>query len=127
MIKRKTIQRSLVLEAVRELKSHATADEVYQYVLERHPNISKTTVYRNLRQLVEEGEIRSLETPGGAERFDHLQHPHYHIKCVRCEQFFDADMDYDESLTERMKEKGGFDFMGHDIICQGGCPACKQR
>ena len=56
--KRNTIQRALVFEAVNQLKCHATADEIYQMVAAEHPNISKGTVYRNLHQLSENGEIR---------------------------------------------------------------------
>ena len=82
--KRNTIQRSLVLEAVNKLKCHATADEIYQEVTREHPNISKGTVYRNLNQLSDSGEIRKIETPGGADRFDHRCHDHYHVKCLRC-------------------------------------------
>ena len=126
MAKRNTIQRTLVLDAVQQLKSHATADEIYKVVLQEHPNISKATVYRNLRQLADDGEIRALEVPGGAERFDHLNYPHYHIKCTRCGKYFDVDMDYDEELPKRIKNKAGFEVTGHDIIFQGLCPACKE-
>ncbi len=38
---RNTIQRTLVLEAVNQLKSHATADEVYETIVQKHPDISK--------------------------------------------------------------------------------------
>ena len=51
MEKRNTIQRSLVLNAVNKLQCHATADEVYDEIAKEHPNISKATVYRNLKLL----------------------------------------------------------------------------
>lgn len=47
MIPRTTIQKELVLDAVKQLHNHATADEVYELVQSAHPNISKGTVYRN--------------------------------------------------------------------------------
>ena len=66
MIQRNTLQRNLVLGMVRKLKGHATAEEVYEGVVANYPNISKTTVYRNLKELADAGEIRRLEVPGGA-------------------------------------------------------------
>ena len=45
MNKRSTTQRSLVLEAVKELRCHVTADEVYDTIVKIHPNISRGTVY----------------------------------------------------------------------------------
>ena len=67
-MKRKTIQRALTLRAVQTMQSHPTADEVYEAVSAEHPNISRGTVYRNLNQLSEDGEIREMEVPGGADR-----------------------------------------------------------
>ena len=39
MNKRNTLQRALVLETVRELKCHATADEVYISIKKKHPHL----------------------------------------------------------------------------------------
>ena len=127
MIKRNTIQRSLVLEAVNKLKCHATADEVYQMVAQEYPNISKGTVYRNLHQLAESGEIKIIEVPGSADRFDHRCHNHYHVRCVQCGRVFDVDMDYIPDLGKRIKDTHGFEFTSHDLIFQGLCPDCKKE
>ena len=123
-IRRNTIQRTLVLEAVNELKSHATAEEIYQTVHEKHPNISRGTVYRNLNQLAESGDIRKLEVPGGADRFDHRCHDHYHVRCVVCGRVFDVEMPYLEGLEQKITDAHGFTFCGHDLMFRGTCPAC---
>ena len=127
MMKRKTIQRSLVLEAVNKLHNHATADEIYDAVIIEHPNISKATVYRNLNTLSEMGEIRKLEIPGGADRYDHCTHNHCHIKCDKCGRLFDVDMDYISGLENNIRDTRGFDFTGYDIIFRGTCPDCKKH
>ncbi len=127
MMKRKTIQRSLVLDAVNKLHNHATADEIYDAVIIEHPNISKATVYRNLNTLSEMGEIRKLEIPGGADRYDHCTHNHCHIKCDKCGRLFDVDMDYISGLESNIRDTRGFDFTGYDIIFRGTCPDCKKH
>ena len=127
LIRRNTIQRSLVLEAVNQLKSHATAEEIYQLVVNQYPNISKGTVYRNLNQLTETGEIRKLEIPGSPDRFEHRCHNHYHIRCLKCGRVFDVDMDYIEDLDKKIKDTHGFEFSGHDLLFKGICPDCKTR
>ena len=127
MMKRKTIQRSLVLDAVNKLHNHATADEIYDAVIIEHPNISKATVYRNLNTLSEMGEIRKLEIPGGADRYDHCTHNHCHIKCDKCGRLFDVDMDYISGLENNIRDTRGFDFTGYDIIFRGTCPDCKKH
>ena len=125
MIKRNTIQRSLVLEAVNRLQCHATADEIYEEIKKDHPNISRATVYRNLNVLSEMGEIRRLETPGGADRFDHRCHDHCHVRCQKCGRVFDVDVDFITGLEQRIRDAHGFEFTGYDILFRGICPDCQ--
>lgn len=127
MIKRNTIQRTLVLEAVNKLQCHATADEIYRMVVHEHPNISRVTVYRNLNQLSESGDIRKLEVPGSADRYDHLCHHHYHARCLRCGRVFDVEMKYMEGLEQKVEDSSGFEFIGHDLIFKGICSDCKNK
>ena len=125
MMKRNTIQRSLVFEAVNKLQCHATADEIYEAIVKDHPNISRATVYRNLKLLSDSGEIRKLDVPGGADRFDHLCHDHCHVKCVKCGRIFDVDMEYITGLEKNIKDNHGFMFTGYEILFRGICPDCQ--
>lgn len=127
MIKRKTIQSSLVLETVNRLQCHPTADEIYLEIVKQYPTISRGTVYRNLQRLCEMGEIRKREIPGGADRFDHLCHDHYHVRCINCGRIFDVDMEPIPDLEKSIRDAHGFSFTGHDIIFQGTCPECKDE
>lgn len=126
MSKRYTIQRSLVLEAVKELRCHVTADEVFETIVKKYPNISRGTVYRNLNLLSDTGEIRKMEMPGEAIRFDHLCHEHYHAKCVKCGRIFDVEMEFIADLEKSIKDTHGFKISGHDIIFKGTCPECNR-
>ncbi len=125
MMKRNTIQRSLVFEAVNKLKRHATADEIYEAIVKEHPHISRATVYRNLKLLSETGEIRKVEVPGGADRFDYRCHDHCHVKCEKCGWVFDVDMEYITGLEKNIKHNHGFSFTGYDILFRGICPDCQ--
>ena len=125
MTRHNTIQRSLVLDVVNRLKSHATADEVYAEVAATHPNISKATVYRNLNLLSEMGMIRKLEIPGGADRFDHICKEHCHVKCEKCGRVFDIEIPYIDGLDNRVENRNGFELTGYDILFRGICPGCR--
>ena len=41
MKRRNTIQRNLVLEAIRTMKSHVTAEEVFEFIRKNHPHIGR--------------------------------------------------------------------------------------
>lgn len=125
MNSRNTIQKKLVLDAVRELKCHATAEEIYARVSAVYPAISKGTVYRNLNMLAADGQIRKIEMTGAADRFDHISESHYHVICIRCGRVFDVDMEPIPFPADRIRDTCGFDFLECDIVFKGVCPACK--
>lgn len=91
MERRNTIQKQLVLEAVARLHNHPTAEQVYAKVVKEHPTISKATVYRNLASLSEDGRLRHLPMPAGADRFDHRLDEHAHIECMACGRLDDVE------------------------------------
>ena len=126
MPERNTIQRSLVLAAVNRLRCHATADEIYDAIAKEHPSISRGTVYRNLNRLVETGQIRRVEIPGEADRYDHICEEHYHVQCVVCRRIFDVDMERLPAPETHIKDAHGFSFVGHDLIFKGICPDCQK-
>ncbi|MGN1014150.1 MAG: Fur family transcriptional regulator [Butyricicoccus sp.] len=126
MFRRNTIQCSLILETVNQLQHHATADEIYEIILRKYPNISRATVYRNLKRLAKTGQILKIEIPGGADCFEHICPRHYHVKCEQCGRLFDVDMEYIDDLEKKIRNTHGFEFTSHDIIFKGICPQCKK-
>ncbi len=122
--RRNTIQKDLVRNAVYEMKRHVTANEVYEFVKKTHPTIGKGTVYRNLDILVEEGSLRKVEVPDGPNRFDFTLKNHYHVRCGKCGDVSDVDMDEIPYLLERINDTHGIAFSGYDISFKGICSKC---
>lgn len=127
MERRNTIQKALILRTVCELKRHLTADEVYEFVKRDHPSIGKGTVYRNLAILTEEGAIRKVEVPDGSDRFDFTLKNHYHVRCVKCGEVFDVDMDEIPDLQKKIHDTHGMEFLTYDIFFKGICPECRAQ
>ena len=128
MAKRNTIQRQLVIAAVRFLADHPTAEEVYDRITMEYPDISKGTVYRNLNSLVESGLLGKVSVPSGADRFDHILARHYHIKCTHCCKFMKVkNFDYFHDLDDKLATATGFKMEHHDIVFSGLCPECQKH
>lgn len=127
MEKRNTVQKELVYNAVLSLKGHVTAEDVYQYIKVKKPNIGRGTVYRNLNTLADEGAIRRVEIPNGPDRFDFTLENHYHVQCVKCGQVFDVDMDEISDMEKRIKDKHGMNFLSYDLLFKGICEKCEQE
>lgn len=124
MERRNTIQQDLVLNALKSLANHPTADEIYEYIIQSYPSVGRGTVYRNLNKLADTGRIRRVCVPGGADHFDHTLRNHYHVKCTCCDRVYDVDMDVIENLMDMIKDTHGFEITDYDIAFQGICPAC---
>lgn len=124
---RNTVQCALVLDTVKRLQNHATADEIYEQVSARYPAIGRSTVYRNLQKLCETGQIRRRVIPGKADCYDHIVSNHYHVRCENCGRVFDVDMDFIPDLADGIRDRHGFVFTGHDITFSGICPDCASK
>ena len=100
---------------------------MYEFVKRDHPSIGKGTVYRNLAILTEEGAIRKVEVPDGSDRFDFTLKNHYHVRCVKCGEVFDVDMDEIPDLQKKIHDTHGMEFLKYDIFFKGICPECRAQ
>ena len=76
---RLTKQRSLILEMVRSMCYHPTAEEIYRQAKRQIPKISIGTVYRNLDYLTNHHFIKRLDIPGQPARYDSDIKAHCHF------------------------------------------------
>ena len=125
MEKRNTIQKQLVLDAVRKLHRHPSAEQVYDCVSAKHPTISKATVYRNLNSIAEDGLLQKIAMPRDADRFDDTLAEHYHLRCLGCNQVLDLPMQYQQSLNEKAAKDTDCTIEEHNLIFTGWCKNCK--
>ena len=90
-------QREIILETLKEVNIHPTAEELYKLVNRKYPKISKSTVYRNINILVESNVIRKIKMLSGADRFDYICKEHYHAICEKCGKVFDFDYSFNKN------------------------------
>jgi Fur family ferric uptake transcriptional regulator len=121
-----TRQRKIILDALENVESHLTADQVYEIVRQRLPRISLGTVYRNLEVLSNSGMIKKLEFGGSQKRFDSDLSDHYHVRCTKCGRVDDVEADAWMTVADFPRSDNGYDVVGHRLEFIGICPACKQ-
>jgi Fur family peroxide stress response transcriptional regulator len=121
---RRTKQRELILQALKGTKCHPTADWVYEKVREQLPSISLGTVYRNLRSLVEAGEVMELTFGSSFSRFDGNPENHYHFVCEECGQVSDLDLPLQEQLEKQLEACSSCKVYTHRLEFYGVCEEC---
>lgn len=122
---RETIQKKIILEAVRNSNNHPTAEAIYQAIKEKYPNISMGTVYRNLNLLTSKGMIKRIESYK-ADCFDHRLDEHHHFKCKNCGTIFDVNV-YQQDITNNLIKEGDFEIDCFHIAFYGMCTTCKNK
>ena len=121
---RMTPQRRVILEEIRKVKIHPTADEIYDLVRKILPRISLGTVYRNLEILSVSGLIQKIGPIASQMRYDYNTENHYHLRCIRCGKVVDAPIAPLEDLEFLSREVNDFAVLGHRLEFFGICPEC---
>lgn len=123
---RMTRQRAVILEELKKMRTHPTADEVYSVVRKRLPRISLGTVYRNLDFLAKTGVILKLEASGIIKRFDGETSMHQHVRCTRCGKIGDVmpPLPTPEFVDVQVE---GFTITTARVEYDGICAACAQK
>ena len=125
MIRRETKQREAILNVLRGIDSHPTADWVYDKVRKVIPNISKGTVYRNLKIMRDIGEISELNLSGTVSRYEGKLADHYHFRCEKCGKVFDLKEPVNQELDEKVAKNTGLKVSYHQLEFRGLCKDCQ--
>ena len=126
-MRRETRQREAILNILRQADSHPTADMIYDEVRKVIPNISKGTVYRNLKLLRDTGEIAELSLSGTVSRYESKKENHYHFRCEKCGRVYDLDEPVNKKLDKRIAKKTGFQVSCHQLEFRGLCKDCQEE
>jgi Fe2+ or Zn2+ uptake regulation protein len=123
---RTTHQRTVILEEIRKVNTHPTADEVYRMVRKSLPRISLGTVYRNLEILSTCGLIQKIGPVSTQMRFDGNPRNHYHIRCIYCGRVEDAPIGMIDTVEQEVGKAIDYTILGHRLEFIGVCPACRR-
>lgn len=130
-MKKYSRQRELILQSLRNRVDHPTAEMLYADLKTQMPEIGIATVYRNLSDLCEMGEIKKLKSQIGADRFDGNKEEHIHFECNKCHEIEDIFIHDGQSKKidneiKRLSENIGAECESANISLFGLCKKCKK-
>lgn len=123
---RRTTQRQAILRIVKFSVDPMTADAVTKAVKSVSPGIGEATVYRNLRRLVERGEIYHVESSDGVRRF--IGHA-YHTATFTCQRCGKERTLKSQTLPDYFDRKmfGNQVVTVSQLIASGLCATCQKK
>ncbi len=122
-------KREAIYEAIAGMKSHPSAEQVYERLRDDIPDLSLGTVYRNVALFRKSGRIKSVGVWGGHERFDAELSDHAHFVCTGCYEIRDiflTDSSLEKSLVSQLESEGCTVTSSSLVFC-GLCERCKGR
>lgn len=121
-MERSTRQRDAIRQALVQAGRPLLPTEILAAAQAEVPALGIATVYRNLKQLAEAGEVQSVELPGQAPRFEPGGHQHHHhFSCTGCQRVFDV-----HACPGDMQKLAppGFTVERHELTLFGRCSDC---
>lgn len=121
-VSRKTRQREALQAALERADRPLSVAELLDAAAKRIDGLGIATVYRNVRALLDDGWIVSVELPGEPTRYERAgKAHHHHFHCERCDRVFDLSGCFD-NLRKLAPSK--FRVKEHALTLYGLCASC---
>ena len=123
-----TKTRESVLRFLEKQEAPTNAKEILSYLKKKKLAVNKTTIYRELHFLYEQGYIQEVFVDHGV-RYIELAHKdhHHHVRCSECGIMKDIEVQAAIGKDiHRIQKKTGFTVTDHIIEFIGICPSCKK-
>ena len=107
---------------------HYTVEEILAALPDGEEKPGKSTVYRQISRLMEDGVIRRFEA-AGTDSFvyqyavgEDCEH-HFHLKCARCGKLIHMECDKLRQVRAHIQKEHGF-LIGGSSVIYGICAGC---
>ena len=127
-----TPQRRAIVDVIIENEGeHLTAEEIYDLVKIRFPEMGLATVYRTVQMLEEVCIICRLDLNDGCSRYELVHsdehHRHHHLVCNNCNRVFEVQDDLLEELEDMVENTYKFKILDHSVKFFGICECCQKE
>ncbi len=123
---RMTIQRRKIMDVVTGYAAHVSAEEIYSRLKGDMPELSLSTVYRNLKVLADEGKVSVTDLGDGLVYEAVSDVPHHHLVCLVCKRVEPLEHDLVAPLFAQLEQRG-FQVATNHLCIYGVCRACRER
>ena len=121
-MRRMTKQRMAILKCLSESERPLYVEEILSKASVDIPQINLSTVYRNIKMLVQEEKVALVELPNEKSCYEIADKKHHHyFLCDSCHKVYFINK-CPKGLSEMFPQ--GFNVLGHSITLNGFCLDC---
>ena len=128
-----TSQRQIILRTFVESPiRHMSAEEVFELVKKKAPDIGLAKVYRTLDLFTQMDLLKKLDFDDGCSRYelndrDNEGHYHHHLICLGCGKVWECEDDLLETLETILEKQLHFHTVDHQLKVYGYCEECQKK
>lgn len=122
-MERNTRQRKAIQQCITVAGRPLAPQEILEHAQQDVPGIGMATIYRNIKALLEAGEIAAVSLPSGGDRYEVAGHGHHHhFHCRACDKVFEV-----HACPGDMQKLAptGFQLESHELTLYGLCDRCR--
>jgi len=107
--------------------NHFDADELIDEMKNEGFHVSRATIYRTLKALVDAGLLRRINLgPRTVYEHDYGYAQHDHLYCEQCGTMIEYQNEQMEQLISDVCQAHQFQLVGHSFIIRGVCSTCNR-
>lgn len=124
-----TTERAQTLDAVLTKEGVFEADELLDEMKQAGHRVSRATVYRTLKHLLEAGIIREVLLDSNRAHYERAfgREPKGHLVCVETQRIVEFPTGELDEMMHRICAEHGFDPVSHRVVIYGVSPEARQQ
>lgn len=120
-------------ELLKFMKQHSmenfSVDDVVFRLQDEGTQIGRSTVYRYLESMAEQGAVRKYQNAQGMTQYQHVEDEslcakHFHMMCKICGALLHVDCGLMQSLASHIADEHGFALDARETVLVGVCAKC---
>lgn len=124
-----TSGRDVIFKKVMGSHGHFTAEDLIKNCQNNSPKVSRASIYRNIKELLQAGIIRKTAFGEKHEHYEHVYDEilHHHARCIHCYSVVEFPcLNCDSKYIQFLKQKN-FQVLGHEMHFYGICQKCQRK
>jgi len=118
----------IIIEFLQQNSQHIVSNQIYEQIRSRLPAVNRSTVYRSLDRLVNQGKISVSDIGTGALVYELVDiGRHHHLVCHECHHIIEISDDDVAPLLTKIEQDSHFQILTNHLILYGVCPGCQSK
>jgi Fur family transcriptional regulator, ferric uptake regulator len=116
----------IIIDLLAQSQCHCSSQQIFDTIKSRLPAVNRSTVYRSLDRLANQGKISVSDIGAGSLVYECINNGlHHHLVCQQCHHIIEISNDEIARLFSAIEKESQFQIVTNHLILYGICPQCQ--